>query len=109
VQLNHKSLPWTAFQIGDNIFTCRLDSAGNRLTLKSDNDSALVVDLSPVVTFAEFQYATGTYYLPMETMTLNTENRQWAGRLVLERFSGILKNHKKHVTSLSGYLLMKKK
>jgi hypothetical protein len=109
VQLNHIYLPWTAFRIGDNILTCRLDSAGNRLTLKPDNDSALVVDLSPVVTFPKFQYATGTYSLPMETMTLDAENSRWAGRLVLERFSGILKNHKKHVTSLSGYLLMKKK
>ena len=91
------------------MLTCRLDSANNRLTLKPDNDSALVVDLSPVVTVPKLQFATGTYYLPKETMTLNAENSRWAGQLVLERFSGILKKDKKHVTSFSGYLLMKKK
>jgi Domain of unknown function (DUF4153) len=109
MQLNRIYLPWTAFRIGDKILTCRLDSEGNRLTLKPDNDSALVMDLSPVVTFPKFQYATGTYYLTKETMTLSAENSRWDGMLVLQQFSGILKKREKHITSLSGYLLIKEK
>ena len=102
-------IPNADFLIDKDAFRCRLDSADNRLTLMPGKDSVLEVDLSPVVTVAGFEQTLASYTLPVEIMTLDAGNSRWAGRLVVRRFDGILRNGKKHITSLNGYLLVKKK
>jgi hypothetical protein len=97
------------FQIGSTAFVYRLDSAENRLTFSYTNDSALVVDLSPVVKVPGFEQNVRTYDLPAEVMTLDTENSQWASRLFLEYVGGVLRDGKKHITSAKGYFLLRKK
>jgi len=109
IQVSSKDLSAAEFRIDKYTFSCHLDTSGLRLTLKPGKDPALVVDLSPVVTAAGFEQALGSYNLPVEIMTLDGENNQWAGRLVLEFFSGISKNGKKRIGSLKGDLLMRKK
>jgi len=97
------------FQIRGTAFVYRLDSAANRLIFSYTNDSALVVDLSPVVKVSGFEQNVRTYDLPAEVMTLDTENSQWASRLFLEYVGGELRDGKKHITSAKGYFLLRKK
>jgi hypothetical protein len=96
------------FQIDNYAFGCRLDSAGNKLTLSPGKDSVLTVDLTPVATAVGLEQSRNVYTLPVQAMTLDAGNSQWAARLILERFNGIMRDGKKHITSLNGYLLMKK-
>ncbi|HEY4288118.1 MAG TPA: DUF4153 domain-containing protein [Puia sp.] len=109
IQLSSMDQSDQHFRIGEQTFSCHLDSTGLRLTMTADKDAALVVDLSPVLTAAGFEKTVDNYNLPLATMTLDVENMQWAGRLVIGRFKGILKNGKKRADYLTGYLLMKRK
>ena len=109
VKVGFRDVSDASFQFDKYSIQYRLDNAQNRLTFFPDKDSALVVDLSSVATAAGFEQRGDTYVLPLETMTLDAENSQWAGRLVVEHVTGIVRDGKKHIQFLRGYLLLKKK
>ena len=99
----------SGFKLDKYSFHFRLDTEQNRLTFFPDKDSALVLDLLPVATAHGFEQRGDTYVLPLETMTLDAENSQWAGRMVAEHITGKLRDGKKHIQFLRGYLLLRKK
>jgi hypothetical protein len=97
------------FQLDKYPLRIRLDSARNQVDLFPGADSALTVDLSPATSAAGLEGEDESRRLPIEMMTFNAENGRWAARMVLEHLTGVKREGKKHILSLEGHLLMKKK